>query len=105
MKLALTFAVLVTLAVSQANAQTTDSVPATPAPEPVAISDSVPAGSASEADYSDSVVESTIIESRPVMSPRRRSRTRYSSRDTFFGRMMELERRKNAWLMRTFFGR
>jgi hypothetical protein len=34
------------------------------------------------------------------------SRTRSSgSQDTFFGRLMELERRKNAWLMRTFLGR
>ena len=42
----------------------------------------------------------------PVQSTYNRPVVRRSSRnDTFFGRMMELERRKNAWLRRTFLNR
>jgi Tfp pilus assembly protein FimV len=44
------------------------------------------------------------VKSVPVQPVAARRVTR-SSKQTFFGKVMELERRKNAWLRRTFLGR
>jgi hypothetical protein len=84
MKLSVTLAAALILAsAGQAVAQSPDS---RQLPEPVIVSDSVVAPVA------------------PTYS--RRTRRNYSSsQDSLFGRMMELERRKNAWLRRTFLGR
>lgn len=46
----------------------------------------------------------TAVKSVPVQTVAARRATR-SSKQTFFGKVMELERRKNAWLRRTFLGR
>ncbi|MFY7921365.1 MAG: hypothetical protein ACOVSI_03035, partial [Gemmatimonas sp.] len=46
----------------------------------------------------------TAVKSVTVQPVSARRVTR-SSKQTFFGKVMELERRKNAWLRRTFLGR
>jgi len=46
----------------------------------------------------------SVVKSVPVQPVANRRVTR-SSKQTFFGKVMELERRKNAWLRRTFLGR
>ena len=51
------------------------------------------------------VLPATVaVKSVPVQPVAARRVTR-SSKQTFFGKVMELERRKNAWLRRTFLGR
>ena len=57
------------------------------------------------------VTEGQIVQQQPVVYSQqatttyRRPVVRRSSRQGVFGRMMELERRKNAWLRRTFLNR
>ena len=46
----------------------------------------------------------SAVRSVPVQPVAARRVTR-STKQTFFGKVMELERRKNAWLRRTFLGR
>ena len=48
--------------------------------------------------------ETTVAPTTPTYT-RRTRRSYSSSQQSLFGRMMELERRKNAWLRRTFLGR
>lgn len=45
------------------------------------------------------------VEAARRYKPRRARMFQRSSGDNFFGRVMELERRKNAWLRATFLGR
>jgi len=45
-----------------------------------------------------------VVRSVPVQPVAARRVTR-NSKQTFFGKVMDLERRKNAWLRRTFLGR
>lgn len=115
MKLAFSLIVLTTFAGVNLNAQSPESVPAPPAPEttieaPVAADGAVEGDSfsASENMIPPPVIldgSPVIVETRPATQYSRRPRSRYSSQDTFFGRLMDLERRKNAWLRRTFLGR
>lgn len=68
--------------------------------------------------FADSAIQpmpvETVVRSVPVVTPQGQdlrdvpsaTTPRYSnSSQTFFGRLMELERRKNAWLRRQFLGR
>ena len=45
------------------------------------------------------------VEAARRYKPRRARMFQRSSGETFFGRIMEVERRKNAWLRATFLGR
>ena len=85
MKLAITFAAVITLA-SAGLAGAQSPTQSAQLPEPVVIS------------------ETAVAPMTPTYT--RRTRRNYSSsQQSLFGRMMELERRKNAWLRRTFLGR
>jgi hypothetical protein len=66
-------------------------------------------GSAAIADESAVHVLPAASSAKSVPVQAVSSRTVYSAaprpKQTFFGKVMELERRKNAWLRRTFLGR
>lgn len=54
----------------------------------------------------EQTTETTVqSEDKVIRGQSQRVVRRSRSNDTFFGRMMELERRKNAWLRRTFLNR
>jgi hypothetical protein len=74
-------------------------VTATPAPAPTATATPTPAATADEP-----VVEGTVAQQPATQQPVRyyRPQQQPQQRQGFFGRLMQVERRKNAWLRRTF---
>ena len=70
----------------------------------VAVADEQPAAAPATAPADVAAVATTpTVPAAPVQRVHRVSRR--PAQQSFFQRVMELERRKNAWLMRTFLGR